>query len=84
MEELKEVIAKSFKKLAESISFAKRWIEKFLDRIFNMEPFRHSEQDQQEFINTVLPAIREEGAETRRALTSILLNSMLWLQNLEF
>ncbi|MHC1584797.1 MAG: IS630 family transposase, partial [Candidatus Syntropharchaeia archaeon] len=30
VEELKEAIAEAFKKLTESISFAKRWIEKFL------------------------------------------------------
>ncbi len=36
VEELKETIAKAFKKLTESISFAKRWIEKFLDDKFNM------------------------------------------------
>ena len=31
MEELKETIAKTFKKLTKSISSAKNWIEKFLD-----------------------------------------------------
>ena len=31
MEELKETIAKAFKKLTKSISSAKNWIEKFLD-----------------------------------------------------
>jgi len=36
VEELKETIAKAFKKLTESISFAKRWIEKFLDDKFKM------------------------------------------------
>jgi len=36
VEELKEVIVKAFKKLTESLSFAKRWIEKFLDNKFNM------------------------------------------------
>ncbi len=35
-EELKEAIAKAFKKLAESISFAKSWIEKFLGDKFKM------------------------------------------------
>ena len=35
-EELKEAIAKAFKKLTESISFAKRWIEKFLGDKFKM------------------------------------------------
>ncbi len=35
-EELEEAIAKAFKKLAESISFAKRWIEKFLGDKFKM------------------------------------------------
>jgi len=34
VDELKEVIVKSFKKLTESISFAKRWIEKFLGNKF--------------------------------------------------
>jgi transposase len=36
MEELKETIAESFKKLTESISFAKGWIDKFLGDEFNM------------------------------------------------
>ena len=36
MEELKEAIAEAFKKLTESISFAKNWIEKFLDNKFKM------------------------------------------------
>ena len=36
VDELKEVIVKSFKKLTESISFAKRWIEKFLGNKFKM------------------------------------------------
>jgi len=36
VEELKEVIAEIFKKLTESISFAKRWIEKFLGDKFKM------------------------------------------------
>jgi len=36
VEELKEVIAEIFKKLTESISFAKRWIEKFLGNKFKM------------------------------------------------
>ena len=35
-EELKETIAKAFKKLTESISFAKSWIEKFLGDKFRM------------------------------------------------
>ena len=35
-EELKEAIAKAFKKLTEPISFAKRWIEKFLGDKFKM------------------------------------------------
>jgi len=35
-EELKKTIAKAFKKLTESISFAKRWIEKFLGDKFKM------------------------------------------------
>ena len=34
VDELKEVIVKSFKKLTESISFAKRWTEKFLGNKF--------------------------------------------------
>jgi len=34
--ELKEVIAEIFKKLTESISFARRWIEKFLGDKFKM------------------------------------------------
>jgi len=36
VEALKEVIAEIFKKLTESISFAKRWIEKFLGDKFKM------------------------------------------------
>lgn len=36
LEELKETIAKAFRKLTESISFAKGWIEKFLNDKFNM------------------------------------------------
>ena len=36
MEELKEAIAEAFKKLTESISSAKNWIEKFLDNKFKM------------------------------------------------
>ena len=36
IEELKETIAKAFKKLTESISFAKSWIEKFLGDKFKM------------------------------------------------
>ena len=36
VEELKEAIAKAFKKLTESISFAKSWIEKFLGDKFKM------------------------------------------------
>jgi transposase len=36
IEELKETIAKAFKKLTESISFAKNWIEKFLGDKFKM------------------------------------------------
>ena len=36
IEELEGVIAKAFKKLTESISFAKRWIEKFLGDKFKM------------------------------------------------
>jgi len=36
IEELKETIAKAFKKFAESISFAKGWIAKFLGNKFNM------------------------------------------------
>jgi len=36
VEELKEVIAEIFKKLTESISFAKRWIEKFLGDKFKI------------------------------------------------
>ncbi|MBO8180988.1 MAG: IS630 family transposase, partial [Archaeoglobus sp.] len=35
-EELEEAIAKAFKKLTESISFAKSWIEKFLGDKFKM------------------------------------------------
>ncbi|KUK04388.1 MAG: putative transposase [Methanosarcinales archaeon] len=35
-EELKETIAKAFKKLTKSISFAKSWIEKFLGDKFKM------------------------------------------------
>jgi len=35
-EELMETIARAFKKLTESISFAKGWIEKFLGNKFNM------------------------------------------------
>ncbi len=35
-EELEEAIAKAFKKLTESISFAKGWIEKFLGDKFKM------------------------------------------------
>ena len=35
-EELKETIAKAFKKMTESISFAKGWIEKFLGDKFSM------------------------------------------------
>ncbi|HEC56670.1 MAG TPA: hypothetical protein ENI32_02115 [Candidatus Syntrophoarchaeum butanivorans] len=31
IEEVKEIIAKTFKNLTESMSFAKSWIEKFLD-----------------------------------------------------
>jgi len=36
VEELKEAIAKTFKKLTESLSFAKSWIEEFLGGKFNM------------------------------------------------
>ncbi|OFV65503.1 MAG: Transposase-like protein [Candidatus Syntrophoarchaeum butanivorans] len=36
MKELKEAIAEAFKKLTESISFAKSWIEKFLGDKFMM------------------------------------------------
>jgi len=36
VEGLKETIAKAFKKLTESTSFAKSWIEKFLDDKFKM------------------------------------------------
>lgn len=36
VEELKETIAIAFKKLTESISFAKGWIDKFLGNKFNM------------------------------------------------
>ena len=36
MEELKETIAKAFKKLTKSISSAKNWTEKFLDNKFKM------------------------------------------------
>ena len=36
VEGLKEAIAKAFKKLTESISFAKRWIEEFLGDKFKM------------------------------------------------
>jgi transposase len=36
VEELKETIAKAFKMLTESISFAKSWIEKFLGNKFKM------------------------------------------------
>jgi len=36
IEEVKETIAKAFKNLTESISFAKSWIEKFLDSKFKM------------------------------------------------
>lgn len=36
VEELKEIIAKAFKKLTESISFAKSWIDKFLGNKFNV------------------------------------------------
>ena len=36
IEELEEAIAKAFKKLTESISFAKSWIEKFLGDKFRM------------------------------------------------
>ena len=36
VEELKEAIAKTFKKLTESLSFAKSWIEEFLGDRFNM------------------------------------------------
>ncbi|MHC1572291.1 MAG: IS630 family transposase, partial [Methanosarcinales archaeon] len=36
MEELKETIAKAFKKLTKSISSAKNWIEKFIDNKFKM------------------------------------------------
>lgn len=36
LEELKDTIAKAFKKLTESISFARGWIEKFLNDKFKM------------------------------------------------
>jgi len=36
VEELKKTIAKAFKKLTESISFAKGWVEKFLGNKFKM------------------------------------------------
>jgi len=36
VEELKETIAKAFRKLTESISFAKGWIDKFLGNKFKM------------------------------------------------
>ncbi len=36
VEELKETIAKAFRKLTESTSFAKSWIEKFLRNKFKM------------------------------------------------
>jgi len=36
IEELKETIAIAFKKLTESISFAKSWIDKFLGNKFKM------------------------------------------------
>ena len=36
MEELKETIAKTFKKLTKSITLAKNWIEKFMDNKFKM------------------------------------------------
>ena len=35
VEELKKIVAKAFKKLTGSISFAKSWIEKFLEDKFN-------------------------------------------------
>lgn len=36
VEELKETIAKAFRKLTEPISFAKNWIEKFLGDKFKV------------------------------------------------